>query len=182
MSKNVASGGVPGGGSGARGRNGLIEVVLLDDDVRPDRIEKLALGDQLTGPRDSVAHEASSEELSTFHSLNKAPSGPPDRSSPLDKTTLGRCRTMKTSSSRISAFLAVGLAASLVGCAGEPLLSNWRSNSRQLPFDAVLVGPGERVTVDALPTQESKYFCSNGAVLQCERFGLKLDCSCPRVP
>jgi hypothetical protein len=89
---------------------------------------------------------------------------------------------MKTSNRRVSAFLAVSLATSLVGCAGEPLLSNWGSNSRQLPFDAILVGAGERVTVDALPTQESKHFCSNGAVLQCERFGIKLDCSCPRVP
>jgi hypothetical protein len=89
---------------------------------------------------------------------------------------------MKTSRNIISAFLAVGLTASLVGCAGQPLLSNWASSSRQLPFDAVVVGPNERVIVDALPTQESKYFCSNGAVLQCERFGLKLDCSCPRVP
>jgi hypothetical protein len=89
---------------------------------------------------------------------------------------------MKTSNSRISAFLAVGLTASLVGCAGQPLFSNWGSNSPQLPFNAVVVGPGERVTVDAAPTQESDYFCSNGAVLQCERFGLKLDCSCPRVP
>ena len=89
---------------------------------------------------------------------------------------------MKTSSNRISAFLAVCLAAPLVGCAGQPLLSNWGSNSGQLPFDAVVVGPGEQVTVDALPTQESNYVCSNGAVLQCERFGLKLYCSCPRVP
>ena len=89
---------------------------------------------------------------------------------------------MKTSINRISAFLAMGLAASLVGCAGQPLPSNLGSSSGQLPFDAVVVGPGERVTVDALPTQENKYFCGNGAVLQCERFGLKLDCSCPRVP
>ena len=89
---------------------------------------------------------------------------------------------MKTSSNRVSAFLAVGLAASLVGCAGLPLASGSGSNSSQLPFDAVLVGPGERVTMGALPTEESKYFCSNGAVLQCERFGLKLDCSCPRLP
>jgi hypothetical protein len=89
---------------------------------------------------------------------------------------------MKTSNNRVSAFLAVGLAASLGGCAGEPLLSNWGNNSRQLPFDAVLVGPGERVTVDALPTDEGRYFCSNGAVLQCERLGLTLHCSCPRVP
>lgn len=89
---------------------------------------------------------------------------------------------MKTTSKRVSAFLAVGLAASLVGCAGEPLLSNWLSSSGQLPFDAVVVGPGERVTVDALPTQESNYFCRNGALLQCERLGLKLYCSCLRVP
>lgn len=90
---------------------------------------------------------------------------------------------MKTSNNRVAAFLAVGLAASQVGCAGGPLVSNLGNNSGQLPFDAIVVGPGERVTVDALaPTQEGKYFCSNGAVLQCERFGLKLDCSCPRVP
>ena len=89
---------------------------------------------------------------------------------------------MKASSRRISAFLALGFVAYLVGCAGQPLLSSSGSNSRQLPFDAVVVGPGERVSVDVLPTQEGNYFCSNGAVLQCERFGLKLDCSCPRVP
>ena len=88
---------------------------------------------------------------------------------------------MKTSN-RISVFLAVGLAASVSGCAGRPLLFSWTSSSPHLPFDAVVIGPNERVPVDALPTQESHYFCSNGAVLQCERFGLKLDCSCPGVP
>jgi hypothetical protein len=86
---------------------------------------------------------------------------------------------MKTSSSRILAFLAVGLLAHLVGCAGQPLLFN---STRTPPFNAVVVGPGELVTADALPTEESNYVCSNGAVLQCERFGLKLHCSCPRVP
>jgi hypothetical protein len=89
---------------------------------------------------------------------------------------------MKPSSNRISAFLAVGLAASLAGCAGQSVLSNWASSSPQLPFEAVVIGPNERVTLDALPTQESNYFCSTGAVLQCERFGLKLYCSCPQVP
>jgi hypothetical protein len=89
---------------------------------------------------------------------------------------------MKTSKSRISAFLAAGLAASLVGCAGQPLFSSSGGGSRQLPFDAIVVGPGERVTVDALPTEESHYFCRNGALLQCERLGLKAYCSCPRVP
>ena len=88
---------------------------------------------------------------------------------------------MSPSSKRLP-LLAVGLATSLVGCTGQSLLSSWGSGGRQLRFDAVVVGPGERVTVDALPTEESNYFCSNGAVLQCERFGLKLDCSCPRVP
>jgi hypothetical protein len=89
---------------------------------------------------------------------------------------------MRPSSKRLPALLAVCLATSLVGCTGQSLLSKWGSDSRRLPFDAVVVGPGERVTADALPTEESNYFCSNGAVLQCERFGLKLDCSCPRVP
>ena len=88
---------------------------------------------------------------------------------------------MKTSSKRVSAFLVVGPLATLVGCAGQPLFSNSGSNGRPLPFDAVVVGPNERVPVDALPTQEGNYFCSNGAVLQCERFGVKLYCSCPRV-
>jgi hypothetical protein len=89
---------------------------------------------------------------------------------------------MKTSSNRVTAFLAVGLSASLVGCAGQPLFSSSGGNNRSLPFDAIIIGPGERVTVAALPTEESHYYCRNGAVLQCERFGLKLDCSCPRVP
>ena len=89
---------------------------------------------------------------------------------------------MKTSTKRTSAFVAVGLAASLVGCAGHAFFSTAGSNSRQLPFDAVVLGPGERVPVDALPTEESHYFCRSGALLQCERFGLKLYCSCPRVP
>jgi hypothetical protein len=89
---------------------------------------------------------------------------------------------MKTSSNRVAAFLAVGLAASLVGCAGAPLFSTSSSNVPPLPFDAVVVGPDERVSVSARPTRESNYVCSNGAVLQCERFGLKLDCSCPRTP
>jgi hypothetical protein len=129
---------------------------------------------------DGVVHEALSEEFSTLHALNKAPSGFPDRSSAFDKPRWS-VETMKTSSNRISAFVAAGLAASLVGCAGQPLL-NRVGVGRQPPFDAIVVGPGERVSVDALPTRESSYLCSNGAVLQCERFGLKLDCSCPRVP
>jgi hypothetical protein len=78
--------------------------------------------------------------------------------------------------------LAVGLAASLAGCAGQPLFSDSGSNARQLPFDAIVVGPGKRVSGDVLPTRESNYFCSNSAVLQCERFGLKVECSCPRLP
>jgi hypothetical protein len=82
----------------------------------------------------------------------------------------------------VSAFLVVGLLASLVGCVGQPLFSNSGSNGLPLPFGAIVVGPNERVPVDALPTEDSNYFCSNGAVLQCERFGLKLDCSCPRIP
>jgi hypothetical protein len=86
---------------------------------------------------------------------------------------------MMTSSNRVSAFLAIGLVAPLAGCAG---LSDWGSNSRQLPFNAAVVGPNERVPVDALPTQASRYVCSNGAVLRCERFGVKLYCSCPPVP
>ena len=89
---------------------------------------------------------------------------------------------MKTSNKRVSAFLVVGLLASVVGCAGQPLFSGAGSNVRTLPFDAIVLGPNEHVPVDALPTQESHYFCRNGAVLQCERFGLKLDCSCPRIP
>jgi hypothetical protein len=88
---------------------------------------------------------------------------------------------MKTSN-RIAAFLAVGVAASVVGCAGQPLVSKWFSGSQQLPFDAVVIGPSERVIVGARPTEQSSYLCSNGAVLQCERFGLKLQCSCPRIP
>ena len=38
----------------AKRRNGLSEVVLLHDDVRPDRLEKLALGNQLTGSFDEI--------------------------------------------------------------------------------------------------------------------------------
>ena len=87
---------------------------------------------------------------------------------------------MKVSASRLTEFLTVALVASLGGCSGESFLSkNWGSSGQHLPFDATVIGPGERVSVDALPTEGSHYFCSNGAVLECERFGLKLYCSCP---
>ena len=90
---------------------------------------------------------------------------------------------MKISGSRLPEFLAVALVALLGGCSGESFLSkNWGSSGQQLPFDAIVIGPGERVSVDALPTEEGHYFCSNGALLECERFGLKLYCSCPRIP
>jgi hypothetical protein len=88
---------------------------------------------------------------------------------------------MQALNNRISAFLVVGFAAFLLGCSGQPTLSNWGSSSRQLPLDAVVLGPNEKVTLNTLPTEGSNYFCSNGAVLQCERFGLKLHCSCPGI-
>jgi hypothetical protein len=90
---------------------------------------------------------------------------------------------MKISRSRLPEFLTIALLTSLGGCSGESFLSeNSVSNGQQLPFDAIVIGPGERVSVDALPTEGSHYFCSNGAVLECERFGLKLYCSCPGAP
>lgn len=87
---------------------------------------------------------------------------------------------MKTTSHRISVVLAIGLTVCLAGCAGRPLLPNWASNGLPLPFDAIVIGPGERVSLDVLPTRRSNYFCSDGAVLQCERFSVKkLYCRCP---
>ena len=86
---------------------------------------------------------------------------------------------MKILTNGLPRLLAVALVAPLVGCSGKPLLSNSGSDARQLPFDAIVVGPGERVSVDALPTRKSNVFCGNGAVLECERFGIKLNCSCP---
>ena len=50
-----------------------------------------------------------------------------------------------------------------------------------MPFDGVVLGPNEKVTLTALPTEGSNYFCSNGAVLQRERLNLKVYCSCPRA-
>jgi len=74
----------------------------------------------------------------------------------------------------------MGLAVLLVGgCTGQPL--RWNTH-RQVPFDGVILGPNEKVTLTALPTEGRNYFCSNGAVLQCERLNLNLYCSCPLAP
>ena len=86
---------------------------------------------------------------------------------------------MKPVSRTILASFAMGLAVLLVGgCTGQPLTWN---TSHQVPFDGVILGPNEKVTLTALPTERSNYFCSNGAVLQCERLNLKVYCSCPRA-
>ena len=76
---------------------------------------------------------------------------------------------MKISTNRLPKFLAVAIVTPLVACSGKPLLFNSRSNGRQLPYDAIVVGPGERVSVTALPTPQSNVFCSSGAVLESER-------------
>jgi hypothetical protein len=101
----------------------------------------------------------------------------------LEKTIgLGGEGTMKTSTTVFLGIVAVGLPVALAGCTGQSILSNEWGNSRQVPFDAVILGPNEKLTLNTLPTQESNYFCSNGAALQCERINLKLYCSCPRLP
>lgn len=55
------------------------------------------------------------------------------------------------------------------------------NGGRSLPADAVVLGTRERITLTALPAQETHTYCVNGAVLQCERFGLKARCTCPAV-
>jgi hypothetical protein len=87
-------------------------------------------------------------------------------------------KTMKTPRKLISTVLATGLAMLLVGCSSQPIFPSLNAGI-PVPSDALVLGPNEKISLDALTAPRREYFCSNGAALQCERFGLKLDCSCP---
>jgi hypothetical protein len=78
---------------------------------------------------------------------------------------------------RILPCLAVGIAVCVGGCAEWPTLGSGRT----LPADAVFLGSNETITLIAPPAQETHTYCSNGMVLECERFGLKIRCSCPVI-
>ncbi len=80
----------------------------------------------------------------------------------------------------LSTFVIVATMASLMACTGQPMLPAL-SAGRQVPFDGVVLAPNEKITLNALTAKQSEFFCSNGAVLQCERFSLKLYCSCPVI-
>ena len=79
---------------------------------------------------------------------------------------------------RTTALWALYLAVSLAGCAGQPILAQLTTTS-SVPFDGVVLGPNEKIRLNARTAKRNEYFCSNGTVLRCERFGFKLDCSCP---
>lgn len=81
---------------------------------------------------------------------------------------------MNTLAKRISAFFAVSLSVSLVGC-------STLSTGPQLPFDGVILAPNEKITLNASTAKRTEYFCSDGAVLRCERISFKLYCSCPGI-
>lgn len=77
-----------------------------------------------------------------------------------------------------SMLLAAGLAFSLLGCTGQPILPFSRTGGH-MPFDGIVLGANEKVTLSVPMAKRKQYFCSNGAVLQCERFSLRLYCYCP---
>jgi hypothetical protein len=85
---------------------------------------------------------------------------------------------MKTSTQTTSAAILAGLAFSVLACTGRPPLPSSPTNG-QVPFDAVVLAPNEKITLNARTAKQRQYFCSNGTVLQCERFGQRLHCSCP---
>lgn len=87
---------------------------------------------------------------------------------------------MNISTKTVSAALAVGLAASLMGCSGTPLLADW-GGPRRAPPGAVVLVPGEKVTLDLAAANRTEHFCANGAALHCERMSLKLYCTCPGI-
>jgi hypothetical protein len=85
---------------------------------------------------------------------------------------------MNTLTKGACALPALCLAVFLVGCAGQAIRPQWNAGA-QVPFDGVVLGPNEKITLNASTAKRNEYFCSNGAVLRCERFGFKLNCACP---
>jgi hypothetical protein len=85
---------------------------------------------------------------------------------------------MHSLTKRIAALCVLCFAVSLVGCEGQPIFPHLNTTS-PVPFDGIVVGPNEKIRLNARTVKRNEYFCSNGAPLQCERFGFKLDCSCP---
>lgn len=77
-----------------------------------------------------------------------------------------------------SMLLAAGLALSVLGCTGQSVLPFSRASSH-VPFDGIVLGANEKVTMSVSTAKRKQFFCSNGAVLQCERFSLRLYCHCP---
>lgn len=83
---------------------------------------------------------------------------------------------MNTFTRTISAAVALGLSA---GCSGQSILSAL-GTGQHVPANGIMLAPNEQVTLNARTAGRWEYFCSNGTVLQCERLGAKLYCSCPQ--
>lgn len=75
-------------------------------------------------------------------------------------------------------LLTATLAVLVTGCSGR-LFRPTSGPGIQLPSNAIVVGSDEKVQLNALTVKHGDYYCSNGAVLQCERLSFKLYCSCP---
>lgn len=74
----------------------------------------------------------------------------------------------------------VTMMTSLTACTGQAILPALNAD-RQVPPDAVVLSPNERITLNAFTAKRTEYFCSNGTTLECERFSFKLRCYCPRI-
>ena len=86
---------------------------------------------------------------------------------------------MNTVMRTISAAVALQATLALAGCSQQSILSAL-GTGQHIPANGVLLSPNEKVTLNARTAKQWEYFCSNGAVVQCERLGAKLYCSCPR--
>jgi hypothetical protein len=85
---------------------------------------------------------------------------------------------MNRVTSIVAMAIALAFTAPVAGCSGSPILAALETGPR-VPSDGVVLGPNEKITLNALTAKQRQYFCSNGAVLRCERLGSKLYCSCP---
>jgi len=85
---------------------------------------------------------------------------------------------MKLINRTVMAAIVLGTMLSVGGCSDISILSAL-SSGQHLPADGIIVGPNEEITLNAVTAKKHQYFCSNGAVLHCDRMSLKLYCSCP---
>lgn len=75
-------------------------------------------------------------------------------------------------------LVAIGAIVTLGACTGQSIGTLFTAG-RQVPHDAIVLAPNERITLNARTAGRREYFCTNGLPLQCDRLSFKLYCHCP---